>query len=118
MEITLRPHHIACLRSYIGRGYDESFVKNADAIADMLNSDPQTSVRITLSRDSLCGSCPNMNAVCRDEQKAARYDREWLFELGIEERAYPYEELRRAALLKKDAVSRICNDCEWYELCK
>ena len=68
--IKIRPHHLLCMRAYIGNGYSEEFkiemekvikelkVYNEFLKSDNLNNDIKK-VNIVFNTDSLCEKCPN-----------------------------------------------------------
>ena len=37
MTIHLRPHHLLCLLTYVGKGYGDAFIRNYDRIAQRLS---------------------------------------------------------------------------------
>lgn len=56
----LRPHHLMCIQSYVGKGYDEDFVKVMDKITYELRNNKEYLINIVFSTDDICVACPNM----------------------------------------------------------
>lgn len=96
--LRLRAHHLNCIPRFNGKGYSEEFCKNMKSIKNrFLNGEAYEIVKGT---DDVCAFCPNLiDGACRDYEKVSRYDR-LTDEFGIND------------------ISKICSDCEWYNLCK
>lgn len=94
--LKIRPHHLNCMPRFIGKGYSDAFCRNMQEIkACIENGEPYT---LVYESDDICAHCPNlMDGVCKDNDKVLRYDR-----LSMNEKA----------------ISKICFDCQWYDLCK
>ena len=41
-ELHLRPHHLLCLQTFVGRGYSEEFVEHMTLVKKQLATDPRT----------------------------------------------------------------------------
>ncbi len=94
----IRPHHLLCMPRFEGKGYSEEFCKNmADIITKIKNGEEY---EIVYGADSVCKSCPNLvNGKCKDEEKVNRYD-------------------KNVQIGKENDISKICFDCQWYNICK
>ena len=122
MKLTLRGHHLLCLKGFQGYGYDESFVKNMTLI-NSKRKEIQTTVSLCDCPDDICSSCPNLiDGICENDTQNERIismDREVLKKI---DRA---KELNSLELFDKideifnteESVSKICFNCKWSEKC-
>lgn len=119
--IILRPHHLLCIKFFVGRGYSEEFTANMyKAIAALNEND---SVKITLSADTLCCACPNLNGkLCETEAKVCRYDKKTAEFLNLEDgKTYSYNDLKakiEEKIFSQNKFDDICLDCEWSDICR
>ena len=123
MDIRLRPHHGMCFQFYKGKGYSKEFTENMDDLLGKLSENNNTNITLTLSDDSVCGSCPNnINGICNTAEKVAGYDRAVLEKCGFGEgQTIPYGEFIstvKSSILDKNLKEEICGDCSWNEICK
>ena len=125
MTVALRPHHLLCLLTYVGKGYSAAFTENYDAIAQRLTGGE--GVALVAGPDDICRPllgetephCHRDSVVERD--RLATRDLEALLGVSLTvgaELALP------AALLgrMREAFSRgdtreACLGCEWHGLC-
>ena len=123
----LRPHHLLCLQSFVGKGYDLKFTQNIVRLLNNLRTNPKVS--ITFHEDSVCTSCPNniessndqSTKACKTILKVQRYDQSIAMILSLSENQMidfneASTELRHRIQSRADLES-ICGDCEWFELC-
>ncbi len=94
-----------------------------DDLLSRLNGDKDLNITLTLSADSVCGSCPNnINGICNTAEKVAGYDRAVLEKCGFREgQMIPYGEFIstvKSSILDKNLREEICGDCSWNEICK
>ena len=76
MTVRLRPHHLLCLLTYVGKGYSAAFVANYDAIARRLSRGEH--IEIVDGPDDICRPllgepephCWRDSVIVRDEQAA------------------------------------------------
>jgi len=120
--IRLRPHHALCLRHYVGKGYDESFIANMDEIHRRLSSGEREMVQIIMHRDSLCGACPHeKDAACEEEDRVQRLDKAVASACSLRSGLWiSWQELCEIIdrhLLDTPAWQELCADCQWYSLC-
>ena len=76
MTIRLRPHHLLCLLTYIGKGYTPAFTANYDVVVARLNAGDD--VLVVDGPDDICAPmlneghhCFNASITQRDAQAAA-----------------------------------------------
>lgn len=114
----LRPHHLLCIQSYSGKGYNDAFVENMNRITERLRNEDKTSVEIVFSDDDLCACCPNLqkDGFCRDNEKVTSYDKKVTGYFHIEEKTYTYQDITREIRrrMTPEILADICKDCEWY----
>lgn len=73
--VTLRPHHLLCLRNFVGKGYSAGFTANMAAIHKRLMSDGTTAVKLTRGADDICAACPrDHGGVCESEALVCELD--------------------------------------------
>src|SRR3546814_20869857 len=48
-----------CTIGFVGEGYSSHFIKNYATIADRLQRDDQTRIKVVFGTDSICAACPN-----------------------------------------------------------
>ncbi|MEO5804922.1 DUF1284 domain-containing protein [Devosia sp.] len=125
MTISLRPHHLLCLLTYVGKGYSLAFTANYDVIAGRLNAGED--IVIVDGPDDVCQPllddadphCHNESVIERD-MLAAR-DLAELLERPI---AVGQQFLLDAGTLARQRVAfaqgqvrKACSRCEWASLC-
>ena len=72
MRLTLRGHHLLCLKGFQGYGYDEEFTKNMTEINSKRKL-PDTTISLIASADDICSCCPNLkNNLCENKSQNER----------------------------------------------
>lgn len=74
MTVRLRPHHLLCMLTYVGKGYTSGFVENYDRVAARLNAGEED-IELVDGPDDICtgllceshAHCFNEGVVQRDE---------------------------------------------------
>ena len=124
-KIYLRPHHLLCTQTFLGKGYSEEFVKNMTHITKILRTKKSQEIVLTFSCDSLCAFCPNRRKsesgyFCTDDSKVLSYDQNIIQTFHLEEKTYIYADLIRKinASMTPALLSHICGDCSWAYICK
>lgn len=118
----LRPHHGMCFQFYRGKGYSADFTDHLGAVIRGLSADPLKTVRLTVSSDAVCESCPNnIDGTCESAEKVKRYDEAVLNACGLRDGdTLPYADFVKAVkacILDTGLRQTICGDCEWNGLC-
>lgn len=117
--INIRPHHILCIKSYIGKGYSEEFNINMKNIIGILKDDSQK-VKIVLGVDDICSECPyNLgNGLCKSQEKVEKMDFKVVEYFNIREDIYTYKELKDMVFknLTDSKFVDICSNCQWYTI--
>lgn len=117
--IKIRPHHILCMKAYVGKGYSQAFSENIERIINKLKDDSQQ-VQIVFGLDDICSKCPHNigNGLCKSQDKVDKIDSKIIDYFNIEEKKYTYKELKYKIYLtlNEEKFTYICKDCEWYNI--
>ena len=116
----LRPHHLMCIQSYVGKGYDEDFVKVMDKITYELRNNKEYLINIVFSTDDICISCPNMIDInlCKTNEKVNNIDSKVIKYFNLEEKEYIYKDIVNYIKnnITLEIMDDICKECEWYNI--
>ena len=125
MTIRLRPHHLLCLLTYVGKGYSPAFVANYNRIAQRL-SDGEGIV-VVVGPDDICAPLladQNVHCHCTSvrerDQKAADALQNLLgvtVVKGIHIVSHPerFRQLRSA--YAAGVIRSACIGCTWSDFC-
>lgn len=125
MVVNLRPHHLLCMLTFVGKGYTPDFVANYHAIAKRLSAGE--AIMIVEGPDDLCqplthaadAHCFGESVNGRDAQAAEAVSVLLLHPIQpgtvITPDAALLARLRQAFL--QGAVRKACEGCEWSSLC-
>ena len=122
MKLTLRGHHLLCLKGFQGYGYSDDFVENMTEIND-LRKKPDTTVTLTDTPDDICRSCPKLkDGICENtsqNQRIREMDRNVLHHLNSSEEYNSTELFEKVDEIfnSKEDVRYICFKCMWHEEC-
>lgn len=125
MTVSIRPHHLLCMLTFLGKGYTPGFVANYSNIIARLTAGED--IRLVLGPDDICQPmlsekdchCHNDSVRRRDDQAAAAIGAVLATELSD----------GSALMLDTDSVARLrkafaageiraaCSGCEWQDLC-
>ena len=116
----LRPHHLMCIQSYVGKGYDEDFVKVMDKITYELRNNKEYLINIVFSTDDICLACPNMLDInlCKTNEKVNNIDSKVIKYFNLEEKEYIYKDIVNYIKnnITLEIMDDICKECEWYNI--
>jgi hypothetical protein len=116
----LRPHHLMCIQSYVGKGYDEDFVKVMDKITYELRNNKEYLINIVFSTDDICVACPNMLDInlCKTNEKVNNIDSKVIKYFNLEEKEYIYKDIVNYIKnnITLEIMDDICKECEWYNI--
>lgn len=123
--IEWRPHHWMCMKGYVGRGYRTPHTNIWDRVSKLLKRHPDINVKLTMSEDILCSSCPNhpkLHGVCKNDYIKS-LDEKVRSLLNLKEGViYKYNEISKklSAMLNPEKHFEICGECSWrtHGLCK
>ncbi len=125
MTVRLRPHHLLCVLSYVGKGYSPAFTANMTRIAERLGA--REEVELVEGPDDICAPlldgpnphCHRASVVERDQ--AAMNDLDKV--LGIDVRTGAHLVLnqdlvsRLRAAFGSDDIRSACAGCQWASVC-
>ena len=118
--ILLRPHHLLCVKFYVGKGYSKEFCDNMASLIDRLNSGE--TVTLVKGKDDLCAHCPHcINSICATKEKSDAFDQRVLTGVSL---AYgtvrDYSQLKRLTdyMIATKVINGICKECNWLDLCQ
>jgi hypothetical protein len=122
-ELRLRHHHLLCVQTFTGLGYDRRFVSNMESVISLMSSDEEVIVHLSPFCDDICSSCPNQTGGrCIDEGSVAAKDRSAADFLGLPEELMMEARLLlpmvRDRLLNLDDLGLVCGDCSWISICR
>ena len=124
-ELHLRPHHLLCLQTFVGRGYSEEFVEHMTLVKKQLTTNPRTPITLVCGADDLCAHCPNcVEGQCTSE-KPRTFDRlvnEKLNSVYDTKRQVKFESFgnyssQQCFPINEKTLIECCPECEWLELC-
>ncbi|MEK1891596.1 MAG: DUF1284 domain-containing protein [Phyllobacterium sp.] len=125
MTIRLRPHHLLCMLTYVGKGYSEAFTANYDEVIKRLAAGED--IEIGEGPDDICAPLLSetdphclWDSVLERDAKAADAVAKLLarpLNTGdiIELDAGLLRKLRQE--FKKGGSREACGGCEWFDLC-
>lgn len=125
MTVRLRPHHLLCMLTYIGKGYTSGFVENYDRVAARLNAGED--IELVEGADDICegllceshAHCFNEGIVQRDE--TARLSVSALLgetlTAGSRLKATPDFLAKMRAAFADGDIRQACRGCQWIRLC-
>lgn len=119
-----RPHHLICNICFRGKGYNENFVQNFQAIHNELKESfakENIFIQIINHCDDICAFCPeNNNGICISDEKVRTIDNLYLKILHLKiNQIVIYNNLQDSIkkLLTLKNFQHACNNCSWYEIC-
>ncbi|WP_460273314.1 DUF1284 domain-containing protein [Celeribacter sp. ULVN23_4] len=125
MTVSLRPHHLLCLMTYVGKGYSPAFVAGYDRIVERLKAGEE--IEMTDGPDDICAPiacdlkehCHGSSVITRDALAARDVGRLLGQTLGAGDRLVLDEETRAAlrAAFATGEIRKACQGCEWDGLC-
>ncbi|GAB2187059.1 DUF1284 domain-containing protein [Roseibium sp. LAB1] len=125
MTVSIRPHHLLCMLTYLGKGYTPTFVENYSAIVQRLNDGEP--IELIDGPDTLCEpmlsepSCHCLNESVRVRDSKAAADIAEAIGQPLESGTSLFLSRTVLTLLRKafanGEIRRACEGCEWHELC-
>ncbi|MCG8359468.1 MAG: DUF1284 domain-containing protein [Kiloniellales bacterium] len=125
MTLRLRPHHLLCVLTYVGKGYSPDFTANMTRIAGRLGAGE--AVEIVAGPDDICAPlldgpdphCHRPSVVERD--RAAARDLDDLLGLDVRTGAHLVLDEDLASRLRtafaSGTIRSACAGCAWVDLC-
>ncbi|MDH4439505.1 MAG: DUF1284 domain-containing protein [Rhizobium sp.] len=125
MTVRLRPHHLLCMLTYVGKGYTPAFVENYEAIAARLSAGEE--IELVSGPDDICGPltadpkahCYGESVVERDREAAKAVARLLGRPSNAGARITPSAALltRLRKTFATGEIRTACSGCEWSDLC-
>lgn len=125
MTVRLRPHHLLCMLTYVGKGYTPVFVENYERIAERLAAGE--AIELVAGPDDICAPltgdpqahCHGESVVARDAQALAAVANLLATPLAPGARITPTPALitRLRNAFQSGAIRTACSGCEWSDLC-
>lgn len=123
MTIHLRPHHLLCLLTYVGKGYGDAFIRNYDRIAQRLSMGE--AIMVVDGPDDICAPLlTDPDAHCRRAGVTARdadalHDIAGILAIGVGDTLSldpaTLSDMRTAFASGRSRGA--CAGCEWEALC-
>lgn len=125
MTVRLRPHHLLCILTYVGKGYSPAFVTNYDMVAERISGGEE--ILLVAGPDDICAPllkgaephCHRESVKARDARAAEAVARVLARPVRTGDRFRLCAE-RLAHLRAAFAGGRFglaCDGCAWRELC-
>lgn len=125
MIVSLRPHHLLCMLTYLGKGYTPDFVRTYDRVMARLNAG--ASVEIVSGPDDICQGwllddgchCHNDSVLNRDAAAARDIGRLLQTDIapGQPLRLGPEHIATLRGAFAKGQIRTACRGCEWQAMC-
>lgn len=126
MTIRLRPHHLLCMLTFVGKGYTPEFVRHFESVVSRIATG-QEPIEIVEGPDEICSSlsaqvdchCHNASVKLRDAHAAE--DLGDLLQRPIRAgdqfipNAHLVQTLRTA--FAAGTIRQACSGCQWKSLC-
>ena len=125
MTVKLRPHHLLCMLTFVGKGYSETFIANYKAIAVRLSAGED--ILIVEGPDDICrpllgdgdAHCFGDSVTDRDERAAQAVESLLSVPAGPGASIRPDARFLAAMrdAFKEGEIRNSCERCEWSPLC-
>jgi hypothetical protein len=124
LAVRLRPHHLLCVLTYVGKGYSRDFVENFDRLAERLSAGE--AVEIVSGPDDICrplmgGGCHCLEASPHRRDRIAARLIGMVANVTVEAGApLQLSPALVGALREAFTDGRLrgaCDGCEWFDLC-
>lgn len=125
MTVRLRPHHLLCMLTYVGKGYSQAFVENYEVIASRLSAGEE--IELVAGPDDICvpltadpeAHCHGASVIERDRAAADAVARLLGSPLDLGARITPTSALltRLRKTFATGEIRTACSGCEWSGLC-
>ncbi|ASP32702.1 DUF1284 domain-containing protein [Labrenzia sp. VG12] len=125
MTVSIRPHHLLCMLTYLGKGYTPDFVAGYSLIVDRLNAGED--IVLVGGPDDICQPmlsepdchCNNDSVLARDADAARQIGKalgtDLTFGTSFTLAVGQIQNLREA--FAAGHIRSACTGCEWHELC-
>lgn len=125
MTVRLRPHHLLCILTYIGKGYGQDFTANMTAVVRRIASGE--TIEVISGPDDICSPCHrekashchNARITRRDENAAQDISRYLGIVVGTGSKIDLNISMRMVLrqLFAAEKIRSACFECEWANFC-
>jgi uncharacterized protein len=126
MALALRPHHLLCMLTFVGKGYSPAFVGNLEQVARRIASGTET-IEIVAGPDAICAPllgapdchCGRASVTLRDQRAAEAIETLLQRSLAPGDLIHltpSYLDHLRAAFAA-GTIRQACAGCQWKPLC-
>ena len=126
MTIRVRPHHLLCMLTFVGKGYTPAFIENFEEIARRIAAGNEK-VEVVEGPDDICSAyLTDKNCHCHNASVA---ERDRLAKEALANLLQQPVQPGQAVLLTSDTLHKMrtafvagtirtaCNGCQWKSLC-
>ena len=127
----IRGHHLLCIQSFKGFGYNEHFIDNMHKIISAIKKSKDLVLHIVAECDDICSYCPHItsekfaNRKCAKDKNSEIELREldlnvldkFNLDIGTLINAREVYKLIREEINKDTNTFKICGSCRWIEIC-
>jgi hypothetical protein len=126
MALALRPHHLLCMLTFVGKGYSPAFVANLEQVVRRIASGTET-IEIVAGPDAICAPllgaaechCARASVTLRDRKAAEA------IETLLQRSLAPGNSIRLTntdldqlrAAFAAGTIRQACAGCQWKPLC-
>lgn len=126
MSILLRPHHLLCMLTFVGKGYTPEFVRHFESVINRISTG-QEAIEIVEGPDEICSAlsteagchCNNASVRLRDHHAAEAIGN--LLQLPIRTGTQLTPQPHLATILRtafaQGTIRQACTGCQWKSLC-
>lgn len=128
--VRLRPHHLLCILTHVGKGYSDVFTKNMGEVLNLLNR-REVDIVLDYGPDVICAPrlCDKNDTTChcleshitdRDNEALAdfkNFPEFSMFKIGNHFKLTKDLIKNLRDVYKTDEIRTACKGCEWYDLC-
>ena len=121
--IHLRPHHLLCILTYVGKGYSQAFIDNFDQIIEDLNGG-SSRIKLVNKPDDICAPrlCDPDDTTCHCLNDSIQHrDKDALTDLNLQNDDEIILTKSLISTLRTDykthKIRTACQECEWHDFC-
>jgi uncharacterized protein len=126
MTIRLRPHHLLCMLTFVGKGYTLEFVRHFESVVNRIAAG-QEPIEIIEGPDEICSAlanetdchCTKASVTLRDTQAAEDISRLLQRPIRSGEQFLPNRHLVQTlrTAFASGTIRHACTGCQWKSLC-
>lgn len=128
----IRGHHLLCIQSFKGFGYNQDFIDNMYKLIDAIKSSNDLFLHIVAECDDICLYCPHATSTKNPSPRICLKDDNSEIELrkmdlnvisrfnlsvGKKIKASEVFKLAQTEIRKDKDIFKICGSCKWIDIC-